>query len=86
MITGNKSSLDLDVGLPVLYDGNRNEILYFDKILEYPAGAMIAEYARLKAKDIKPIIMECSHYSSEPTDQNIALSPSCFPVPLLWDS
>ena len=71
MITENKTS-GLDVGLPVLYDGDRNELMYFDRIIEYPAGAMIAEYARLQARDIKPVIQECSHYADEPTDENIA--------------
>ena len=62
----------LDVGLPVLYDGDRNELMFYDRIIEYPAGAMIAEYARLRARDIKPVIQECSHYADAPTDENLA--------------
>ena len=72
MITEQKHRT-MDVGLPVLYDGDRNEILYYDRIISYPAGAMIAEYVRLKIKEIKQIILECSHVSDEPTDANIAM-------------
>lgn len=72
MITENETSRGIDVGLPVLYDGDRNELLFYDRIIEYPAGAMIAEYARLPARDIKPILLECGHFSDEPTDDNIA--------------
>lgn len=63
----------LDIGLPVLYDGDRNELLYYDRIIEYPAGAMIAEYTTMLVRDIKPVLLECSHFSDEPTDDNIAL-------------
>ncbi len=74
MITEDKrESSGIDVGLPVLYDGDRNEVLFYDRFIEYPAGAMIAEYARLSCKDIKPVIMECGHFSDEPTEENIAL-------------
>lgn len=74
MITDNEITTNgLDVGLPVLYDGDRNELLYYDGIIEYPAGAMIAEYARLSAKEIKPVLLECDHFSDEPTDENLAL-------------
>ena len=60
------------MGIPVLYDGDRNEFLFYNRIIEYPAGAMIAEYARLKVRDIKTVIQECSHFSDKPTDDNIA--------------
>ena len=72
MITENETTNGIDVGLPVLFDGDRNELLFYDRIIEYPAGAMIAEYARLKVKEIKPVLLECCHFSDEPTDENIA--------------
>ena len=71
MITEHETT-NMDVGLPVLYDGDRNELLFYGEIIEYPAGAMIAEYARLRARDIKPVILECAHYGDDPTDDNLA--------------
>lgn len=72
MITESETK-GLDIGLPVLYDGDRNELLYYDRIIEYPAGAMIAEYTSLPVRDIKSVLLECSHFSDEPNDDNIAL-------------
>lgn len=64
---------NMDIGLPVLYDGDRN-IFFFDKdSIEYPAGAMIAEYARLSCQDIKQVILECNHLRDAPTDENLGL-------------
>ncbi|MBQ9248984.1 MAG: hypothetical protein IJ179_01285 [Oscillospiraceae bacterium] len=75
MITENNERAynpNVNVGLPVFYDGDVNQVMFYDQLLDYPVGGMIAEYARLDAKEIKGIIMECSHLDDEPTDENLA--------------
>ena len=71
MIT-NYLAKNMDVGLPVIYDGDHNTLIYYDRMIDYPAGGLIAEYARLTPTEIKGVIMECGHLADEPTDDNIA--------------
>jgi len=73
----NASSRDdeliIDLGLPVVFDGVSNTLLYSDIVKDYPVGGMISEYCRLHPTEIKDVILDCSHLYREPTLDNLSV-------------
>lgn len=58
MIT-EKSSLELEYGLHILFDGKRYTLLQEGMVIDYPIGGLFCEFARLHPTEIKDIILKC---------------------------
>ncbi len=76
MITNNEDTssdngLSMDLGLQVVYDGDRNTLLGNGKVIDYPTGGLITEYLRLSPTEIKSVILSCTHLSDEPNPDNL---------------
>lgn len=68
-----EDELIIDLGLPVVFDGVSNTLLYSDIVKDYPVGGMISEYCRLHPTEIKDVILDCSHLYREPTLDNLSV-------------
>ncbi|MFR5876571.1 MAG: DUF6076 domain-containing protein [Eubacterium sp.] len=64
--------LIIDLGLPVIFDGVSNTLLYSDIIKDYPVGGMISEYSRLHPTEIKDVILDCDNINEKPTIDNLS--------------
>lgn len=49
-----------DLGLVVAFNGEKNTVWSDGTFKTYPIGGMMCEYARLKATDLKDIILDLS--------------------------
>lgn len=68
-----EDDLIFDLGLPVIFDGVSNTLLYSDIVKDYPVGGMISEYCRLHPTEIKDVILDCSNIYKEPTLDNLSV-------------
>lgn len=68
-----EDDLIIDLGLPVIFDGVSNTLLYSDIVKDYPVGGMISEYCRLHPTEIKDVILDCSNIFREPTLDNLSV-------------
>lgn len=57
-------------GLEVIYDGDRNFVIYNAERKVYEPGALICEYARFVPNSLKEIIVKAPHFKETKNDSN----------------
>ncbi len=67
----NKETLDVDYGLHVTFDGQSYQLLTTYSQDKYPVGGLLCEYLRLKPRELKPIILDCSHLDEVPNAETL---------------
>lgn len=60
----------MDVGLRVEFDGAKNVVLMGEVVKEYPIGGMACEYARLRATELKEIILANPYFQHTDLGEN----------------
>lgn len=58
-------------GLEVIYDGDRNFVIFDAERRPYEPGALICEYARFAPDSLKEIIVRAPHFNEEKDDTNL---------------
>lgn len=65
------TSLDIEYGLNVLFDGSKYQLMTPHSLAEYPVGGMLCEYLRLHPSELKPVILKCTQLNEKPTADNL---------------
>lgn len=58
-------------GLEVIYDGDRNFVIFDAERKAYAPGALICEYARFAPNSLKEIIVKAPHFNEVKNDSNL---------------
>lgn len=61
MMTEDKNSLDIEFGLNVVFQNNKNTLLNNGEVTVYPIGGMMTEFTQIDPTKIKDVINRCGN-------------------------